>query len=161
MVETVQYIRPFIDVTLSTFREFVGCDVTPRHPHYLDIENMDEWDISSIIGLSGTIKGAVIISMKTGLALKFTDLLVGTMHKELDTDVVDAVGEIVNIIAGNCKPKVPNGDQIVISIPTVVKGKEHSIAWPSRHARILCIPFKAFDNDIFNLLVAIEVEDNA
>lgn len=158
MDETVQYIRPFVDVTLSTFKEFVGCDVTPRHPHFLLIDNMDEWNITSIIGLSGAIRGAVIISMKTDLALKFTDLLVGTKHTEIDSDVVDAIGEIVNIIAGNCKPMMPDGNRIIISIPTVIKGKAHSVAQLSKKARVLCIPFKAFDNDIFNILVAIEVE---
>jgi len=53
---------------------------------------------------------------------------------------------------------VPNGDKIVISIPTIIKGKEHSIAWPSKQTRILCIPNKAFENDIFHLMVAIELD---
>jgi chemotaxis protein CheX len=97
--------------------------------------------------------------MKSELALKLTDLLTGTEHSEIDADVIDAIGEINNIIAGNIKPKVPNGEKIVISIPTIIKGKEHSIAWPSKQTRILCIPHKAFDNDIFHLMVAIELEN--
>jgi chemotaxis protein CheX len=96
--------------------------------------------------------------MKAELAIKLTDLLAGEGHTEIDADVVDAVGEINNIIAGNIKPKVPNGERIVISIPTIIKGKEHSIAWPSTQTRLLCIPHQAFDNDIFHLMVAIELE---
>ena len=160
MLELTNYVEPFVEVTVSTFKEFIGVDVSPRHPHFLDPEKGFEWDISAVIGLSGVVKGAVIVSMKSELAIKLTDLLAGEGHTEIDADVVDAIGEINNIIAGNIKPKVPNGDRIVISIPTIIKGKEHSIAWPSRQTRILCIPHKAFDDDIFHLMVAIELETN-
>ncbi|MDR0324381.1 MAG: chemotaxis protein CheX [Treponema sp.] len=157
-VELTNYVEPFVEVTVNTFKEFVGADVGPRHPHFLDPEKEFEWDVSAVIGLSGIVKGAIIISMKKELAVKITDLLAGPGHKEIDADVVDAIGEINNIIAGNIKPKVPNGEKIVISIPTIIKGKEHSIAWPSKQTRILCIPHKVFDDDIFHLMVAIELE---
>ena len=157
--ELQNYVEPFVEVTINTFKEFVGIDVSPRHPHFLDSEKDFGWDISAIIGLSGIIKGAVIISMKRELALKVTNLLTGENHTEIDVDVIDAIGEINNIISGNIKPKVPNGDRIVISIPTIIKGKEHSIAWPSKQTRILCIPHKTFESDIFHLMVAIESEN--
>jgi chemotaxis protein CheX len=159
MFELSDYVEPFVEVTVATFREFVGVEVSPRHPHFLDPDKEFDWDISAIIGLSGMVKGAIIISMKTELAVKLTDLLAGPGHTKIDADVVDAIGEINNIIAGNIKPKVPNGEKIVISIPTIVKGKEHSVTWPSKMTRILCIPHKAFDDDIFHLMVAIELEE--
>jgi len=159
-VELQNYVEPFVEVTVNTFKEFVGIDIAPKHPHFLDAEQSFEWDISAVIGLSGVVKGAVIVSMKAELAIKLTDLLAGEGHEEIDADVVDAIGEINNIIAGNIKPRVPNGDKIVISIPTIIKGKEHSIAWPSKQTRILCIPHKAFENDIFHLMVAIELESS-
>ncbi|MDR0444287.1 MAG: chemotaxis protein CheX [Treponema sp.] len=161
MEQLTDYVEPFVEVTINTFTEFVGVEVSPRHPHFLDPDKEFEWDISAVIGLSGVVRGAVIVSMKADLAIKLTDILTGSAHTEIDADVVDAVGEINNIIAGNIKPKVPNGDKIVISIPTIIKGKEHSIAWPSKQTRILCIPHKAFENDIFHLLVAIELENDA
>jgi chemotaxis protein CheX len=159
-VELQNYVEPFVEVTVNTFKEFVGVEVSPRHPHFLDPDKAFEWDISAVIGLSGVVKGAVIVSMKDDLAIKLTDLLTGTEHSSLDADVIDAIGEVNNIIAGNIKPKVPNGDRIVISIPTIIRGKEHSIAWPSKQTRILCIPHKAFENDIFHLMVAIELEQD-
>jgi len=159
MFELQNYVEAFVEVTISTFKEFVGVDVSPRHPHFLDSDQEFEWDISAVIGLSGMVKGAIIVSMNAELAIKLTDLLAGPGHSKIDNDVVDAVGEINNIIAGNIKPKIPNGEKIVISIPTIIKGKDHSIAWPTRATRILCIPHKAFENDIFHLMVAIELED--
>jgi len=159
ILELQNYAETFVEVTVNTLKEFVGVDVSPRHPHFLDPDKGFDWDISAVIGLSGAVKGAVIVSMKEELATKLTDILTGTKHTEMDSDVLDAVGEINNIIAGNIKPKIPNGEKIVISIPTIIKGKEHSIAWPSKQTRILCIPHKAFDNDIFHLMVAIELDE--
>ncbi|MCL2411915.1 MAG: chemotaxis protein CheX [Treponema sp.] len=159
MTEDLQsYVEPFVEVTVNTFKEFVGIDTSPTHPHFLDTDKYFEWDVSAVIGLSGVIKGAVIISMKADLARRITTLLTGDTHTEIDADVIDAIGEINNIISGNIKPKVPNGDNIVISIPTIIRGKEHSIAWPSKQTRILCIPHKVFENDIFHLMVAIEMD---
>jgi len=158
-LDLVNYVEPFVEVTVETFREFCNLEVSPRNPHFLDTDKGFDWDISAVIGLSGMVKGAVIISMKAELAIKLTDILAGPGHTNIDGDVVDAIGEINNIIAGNIKPKIPNGDKIVISIPTIVKGKEHSIAWPSKATKILCIPHKAFENDIFHLMIAIETQD--
>jgi chemotaxis protein CheX len=162
IVELQNYVEPFVEVTINTFKEVADVDVSPRHPHFLDPDKAFEWDISAVIGLSGAVKGAIIISMKAELAIKLTDCFTAKAgldieHTEIDEDVIDAIGEINNIIAGNIKPKVPNGEKIVISIPTIIKGKEHSIAWPGKQTRILCIPHKAFDNDIFHLMVAIEL----
>jgi chemotaxis protein CheX len=157
-LELNSYVEPFVEVTVNTFKEFCGLDASPRHPHFLDPDKSMDWDISAVIGLSGAVKGAVIVSMKAELAIKLTDILAGEGHTEIDADVVDAIGEINNIIAGNIKPKVPNGDKIVISIPTIIKGKEHTIAWPSKQTRILCIPHKVYEDDIFHLMVAIELE---
>jgi len=159
IVELTNYVEAFVEVTVNTFQEFIGVEVSPKQPHFLDPEKGFDWDISAVIGLSGAVRGAVIVSMKYELALKLTDMLTGSKHAEVDSDVIDAVGEINNIIAGNIKPKVPNGEKIVISIPTIIKGKEHSIAWPSKQTRILCIPHKIFDADIFHLMVAIELEN--
>jgi chemotaxis protein CheX len=158
-MELIDYIEPFVEVTIATFKDFVGVEVSPKHPHYLETDKEYDWDISSVIGLSGSVRGAVIISMKADLAMKLTDTIIGTTHTEIDADVTDVVGEIVNIIAGNIKPKVPNGDKIVISIPTVIKGKKISFVWPSKQTRILCIPHKVYKDDFFHLLVAIDMDN--
>jgi chemotaxis protein CheX len=149
------YVKPFVNSTLNTFKTFVGFELTAGHPHFSGRKLEFEQDISAVIGLSGDVRGAVVISMKREFAIKIADTLVGTAHTELDDDIVDAIGEIVNIIAGNIKQYVPGGEQIVISLPTVVKGREHSFAWPGKHARILCISFK-HEDETFHLLADME-----
>jgi len=154
-----QYVKPFVNATLNTFKSFVGFELAAGNPHFSGRSLGFDQDISAVIGLSGDIRGAVVISMKKSFAIKLADTLVGIAHTDMDDDIVDAIGEIVNIIAGNIKNEVPGGEKIVISLPTVIKGKEHSFAWPGKQSRILCIAFK-HENDSFHLLVDMEkVED--
>jgi chemotaxis protein CheX len=149
------YVKPFVTTTLNTFKNLVGFELVAGHPHFSGRTLEFEQDISAVIGLSGDIRGAVVMSMKKSFAIKIADTLVGTTHTEIDDDVVDAIGEIVNIIAGNVKNEVTGGEKIVISLPTVVKGENLTIAWPGNHARILCISFK-HEDDCFYVLVDME-----
>jgi chemotaxis protein CheX len=151
-----QYIQPFIDVTKNTFKEFVGTEVNVGRPFFQQKEAANEWDISAVIGLSGEARGAVVIGMKAALAIKLTDILTNTKHSSTDDEVVDAIGEIVNIIAGNVKKELEEAFRLVISLPTIIEGKGHQIKWPHDQARIICIPFTIFDSETFVLSVAIE-----
>jgi chemotaxis protein CheX len=151
-----QYIQPFINVCVNVFREFLGSELKAGRPYFSEKNAVNEWDISAVIGLTGEARGAVVVSMKHELAMKLTDTLTGSKHTHLDDEVVDAIGEIVNIIAGNAKKELEETFRLVISLPTIIEGKEHSIKWPNSQARIMCIPFDIFETDIFNLSVAIE-----
>ena len=151
-----QYIQPFINVTKNTFKEFVKAELTVGRPFFQQKEGANEWDISAVIGLSGEAKGAVVIGMKASLAIKLTDMLTNTKHSSIDAEVIDAIGEIVNIIAGNVKKELEEAFRLVISLPTIVEGKGHQVKWPTDQARIICIPFTIFETETFVLSVAIE-----
>jgi chemotaxis protein CheX len=151
-----QYIRPFIDVCENVFKEFLGAELKVARPYFTETSAVNDWDISAVIGLTGEARGAVVISMKKELAMKITQKLTGQKHTDLDADVVDAIGEIVNIIAGNAKKGLEESFRLVISLPTIVEGREHNVKWPNSQARVMCIPFDIFENDAFTLSVAIE-----
>jgi chemotaxis protein CheX len=151
-----KYIQPFIDVCTKVFRDFVGAELTAERPYFTGPHTIAEWDISAVIGLTGEARGAVVISMKKNLAVRLTDMLTGTKHQSLDMEVVDAIGEIVNIIAGNVKKELEEDFRLVISLPTIVEGKNHKIQWLHAQTRIMCIPFIIFNMESFHLLVAID-----
>jgi chemotaxis protein CheX len=152
-----QYIQPFIDVCSHTFQEFCKTSVTPRRAFFEEKDNYESvWDISGIIGLTGEAHGAVAISLKENTALKITKILTGKEHTAIDAQVADAVGEIVNIIAGNVKKNLEEMFRLKMSIPTVVKGKSHQVVWPIDTTRIICVPFDIFNLQTFCLSVAID-----
>jgi chemotaxis protein CheX len=156
-----KYIQPFIDVCKNVFKEFLGADLAVDRPYFSEQSALSDCDISAIIGLTGEARGAVVISMKKALVLRLTDILTGTPHSEINDDAVDAIGEIVNIIAGNAKRGLEEAFRLVISLPTIIQGKGHSVKWPQAQARIICIPCTVFEKEVFTLSVAIEAVKGA
>lgn len=150
----VKYINPFVSATQKVFETFLQCPAVPGKPFLYD-RNAEggSWDISGIIGLAGEILGVVVISFPKILALKLVSGLEGKEIKIMDDTVVDMVGEIVNIIAGNAKRDLEE-HQIAISLPTVVRGQRHSFPGLSG-TPLVAIPFKSEKGD-FLLLVSMK-----
>ena len=144
----VKYINPFITATQNVFQEFVGISLTPGKPSiYIPQEDANKFDVSGIIGLAGEVVGVVVISLPKIPALKVTSKLVGKEVKIFDDFVTDAVGEIVNIIAGNVKKDMEEF-KIVISLPSIVKGNGHTLSWISG-VPVIKIPFASEYGDFF------------
>ena len=152
-----QFIQPFIDGTIEVFRDLCNTETKAGRAFFVSKDEFETiWDISGIIGLSGEANGAVAISIKEETAFKLTSLLTGKEYTTIDREVTDMLGEVVNIIAGNVKNVFEKKHRIKISMPSIIKGKAHSIVWPSEKARIICIPFTIFDDNELCLSVAME-----
>ena len=151
-----QYIQPFIKVCNTVFKKFIGEELQPGRPYFSDTNAVNEWDVSAVIGFSGEARGAVVISLKQDLAIRLTGILTNEKHEEVDSYVVDAVGEIVNIIAGNVKRELDEEFRLMISLPTIIQGKDLTVKWSQFQTRVICIPFTIFGKDIFCLMVAME-----
>jgi chemotaxis protein CheX len=78
-------------------------------------------DIIGVIGLSGSAQGMVALRFPDKSALAIIGQMVGTKFDEVDSAIVDGVGELVNMVAGSAKAKF-RGHSISISLPTVVRG---------------------------------------
>ncbi|GHV41668.1 hypothetical protein AGMMS49546_18070 [Spirochaetia bacterium] len=155
-----KYAELFVDVCKSVFKNLGKVDIEAGRPYISDKDAITEWDISAIIGLAGETQGAVVISMKKGLALRVVEQFSGELHTELNDDVVDVIGEIVNVIAGNAKQRLENDFALIISLPTIVRGDSFSLSWNGAHPRIICIPFTIFEGENFILSVTMNVKEN-
>ena len=91
----------------------------------------------------------------TGKILKVNLTKGRTEIEKLDEDVMDAVGEIANMISGQARQKLENiGRNFEAAIPTVVMGKGHSISHIT-DKRIVAMPFHT-DNGEFTIEVCFE-----
>ena len=149
-----QYIQPFVQVTATVFKSMLQYDLVPDRAYFAEKESFLNWDLSGVIALTGGVKGLVAMSMKYPTAQKITTRLTG-LDSASKADLSDAVGELVNIIAWNVKKSLENMFDIIISLPTVVSGKAHMIVIPSDRIRLLCIPFKIFEDEIICLSINI------
>ncbi len=92
-----------------------------------------------MIGLSGKAQGTVVLGLSREAALSAAEALLQERPAEINGDVTDAVGELVNIIAGSAKAKLEHL-QLSVSLPTVITGKNHCVEFPTKVTPI-CIPF--------------------
>jgi chemotaxis protein CheX len=104
----VKYINPFITAVKKLFNTMIEVPFKLGKPS-LKKGNVPEYEISSIIGLSGTVTGCVVINLSKEIALQLVSALIGDEVTELDDDCTDAIGEIANMIAGNAKTDFPIG----------------------------------------------------
>ncbi len=126
-----EYINLFIESTLSVFKTMIGIE-PKKNNIYIKQGDEPSFDISGVIGLAGQATGSVVISLPEDLALEVVSKFLGEEKKTVDDDVVDAVGEFINMIAGSTKKVFSEkGLKFKISIPNVIVGKGHKINRPS------------------------------
>ncbi|NNM53867.1 MAG: chemotaxis protein CheX [Spirochaetales bacterium] len=150
----IRYITPFIEATQNAFLELLGSKPEALTPFLVRREEVLDWDISGVIGIAGEARGVVVLSFPRGLAQEITTILTGQMKTSVDDDVIDTVGELVNIIAGNAKRGLEEF-KLMISLPSIVQGDSHQIGWPSGSVPIVGIPFTTPQGH-FNLSVGLE-----
>ena len=134
-----EYINPFITSLNRTFLTMLECEVR-RGKITLKSDNAPWHDVSGIVGLSGRAIGTVVISLSQSVALKAASVMLMHEKSEIDDEVVDAVGELANMVAGGAKSEFEEY-QLMASLPNVITGRNHEVRFPSNVAPI-CVPFE-------------------
>ena len=82
-----------------------------------------ETDISGFVSFMGKYHGTIGIFCSKEFALKIASSMLMEEMTEVTTDVIDTVGEISNMIAGNVKTKITeNYGEMELSVPIVMLG---------------------------------------
>ena len=135
-----EYINPFLDASMNLFREFLRFEIK-NNPPYINHDSQDLHEISAIIGLTGDIIGAVVLSFTRETAIAMASRFSGKTYVAMTNEVIDCVGEMVNIIAGNAKKDLGEF-RVEISLPGVITGAKYKINWP-QGVPIITIPFES------------------
>ncbi len=122
----VSFVNPFIQATVEAFSTMLDIELKIGVPK-LPKNATHTCDISGVIGLSGEAKGMISLSFPKDIALVVASKLREEEVNEVNKELIDAIGELVNIVAGYSKQFLTNF-KIQISLPNVVIGKDHKIA---------------------------------
>ncbi len=148
-----QYINPFLVASMGLFREYLGVSCTAGQP-FLNKEPARLPEVSGIIGLAGDTVGAVVLSFERDTAIRMVSKLSNKPYAALGSEVIDGVGELVNIIAGNAKRDLTDF-RLAISLPGVIIGDHYRINWPQGVA-VITIPF---ESDLGHFSVSVSLKD--
>lgn len=118
-------IMPFIKSTTNVFQTMFQMAVEVGAPKVRAAE-APSFDVSAIIGMSGDVEGAVVLSFSMDTARRIVAVFTGADAELAQDDLADAVGEIVNMIAGGAKAQFKE-KSISISCPSVVVGSKHIV----------------------------------
>ncbi len=131
------YVTPFMksveNIFLNTLHVSLRC-----HTPVLLTRMETKYDVSGIISFSGEVTGLSVISLGEETASKLVTLYAGMEIKPGDADFADALGELLNVIAGHAKSQFAK-KQVILGCPSVVLGKRHQILRP-KDAPVIEIP---------------------
>jgi chemotaxis protein CheX len=124
----VRFINPFITSSRQVFDMMIHLPLKIDKPS-LRTHGAPHYAVSAAIGIGGAMKGCVVLGFSQQIALALASGLMQKPHTALDSDCVDALGEIVNMIAGSAKKMLPGGLS-TLSVPNVILGS-HQIQYPA------------------------------
>ena len=151
-----EIITPFVESVQELCTTMLGCENLERGKIGIVGSQNDETELTAIIGMSGPDRATIALTFPEKTALKMVSSFMGMEMTEMDDDVADAVAEIVNIISGGAKSRLPSSDgqTFELGLPTVVQGKNYLIQSPP-DAAWLDIPFSS-DVGAFHIQVSFE-----
>lgn len=124
------YITPFVKSIQNVFSMMLQLPVTVNEPQ-IKQGTTPSHDVSGIIGMSGDVVGTIILSFRRESAESIVALFCGEKLQCGTPDFADAVGELVNMVSGGAKALFTDTNDVSISCPSVVVGKDHGVALPS------------------------------
>jgi CheY-specific phosphatase CheX len=117
----------------STYAEVtvrIVCDLFDTMLQYETRESDEDYvgqndGVTSAIFFAGAWRGAVVVECSEQQACFFSARLMGIPQPaQMDDDVRDAMGELVNMIGGNLKSVLPPG--VSLSMPSVLEGAAYA-----------------------------------
>jgi chemotaxis protein CheX len=109
----------------------------------IDLVDLIPPGLSAVIGFGGKISGFVAIHLSPTSACTLASNLLGMHFDEMDEIVADAMGEMVNMLAGGLKKYASqNEDLFKISVPSIVYGMDYS-THSTKHAEHMTLGIQA------------------
>lgn len=112
-----------------------------------------EHAVSVIMGWSGDLHGTLSLTLTDAAARAWTKALIEHDSGEVDQTVIDAVGELGNMVVGGTKRRMCDFN-LTMSLPTVVRAGSNSMEFPSSTTALRMVyDYNATDMTILVALV--------
>lgn len=126
----VEYINPFIKASKEVMKMTMGIELKIGKPSVRKTPfPLDE--VVLVVGVTGEIKGQVIISTSQDVAKQIASkMMMGMPVDELNDMAKSAISELGNMIMGNTATLIANqGLSVDITPPTLMIGKDISLSF--------------------------------
>lgn len=151
----VEYINPFIEASQQVFQMMTG--IKPiLGKVYLKNSPYESAAIAVIVGLTGKIRGQVIITLNIDTAKFVVSCMMGGMPVETMDEIANsAISELGNMIMGNTATLLAaKGIGIEITPPSLLTGERIRIS--SAGMQTICVPLELAEDKKVDLDISIE-----
>jgi chemotaxis protein CheX len=136
----VSFVNAYVSAVQNVFRTMIGIEVSIGKPS-LKHEALTVADITGVMGFGGDKKGTFCISLSKESAVFIYKTMIGDEADDINADVVDAMGELTNIISGQTRVEIEKlGHKLNATLPTVIKGQNVEIAFITK-VPVVTVPF--------------------
>lgn len=127
----IKYINPFVESVSDLFESMLSSEAKMEKVIKSDpVVNRNE--LIGLIGLSGPIRGTVALILPDKTAFAIIGRMTGETYETVDGDMIDAIAELVNIVAGGAKARLADGSApLTLSIPNVIRSMGSTVLTPS------------------------------
>lgn len=117
----VSYVR---SSTRDVFTTMLGLEVADGQPFIQEEAPAPSDGVLALIGLAGRWAGSGTFSCTAPMAMRLASQLLMQPYDAINEEVLDAVGEITNMVLGNVKTALEEElGPMGLSIPTVIYGR--------------------------------------
>lgn len=110
--------------TTEVFSTMLSMEIEPKPEHLDQTPPMISDGVMALVGLAGTYTGAGVITCNARFSIQVCNNLLMAEETSVNEDVLDAMGELANMVVGNFKTMIENDvGPIGLSIPTVIYGR--------------------------------------
>lgn len=147
------YINPFLVAATKVLKDMMMLDAKIGKP-YLNELKFDDSSVLIMLGVTGAMKGKVILDFKHAVALDIASKMCMMPLTEMSEIAQSAVCELCNMILGNAATVFSTkGIAIDITPPTVCQG---TVSFSSAPATNICIPVIYEENKSIEINVSIK-----
>ena len=152
---SADHINPFLMAAKKVFQDMCFVELSIQKPKLQEAKfGPDAWVI--IIGVTGEMRGQVLIAMTNENACNIASKMCMMEVKEMDEFACSALSELGNMIMGNAATVFSaNGIGIDITPPSLTHG---TMSFTNNYTKNLCVPM-TFDGREIELFLALRQED--
>ncbi len=134
------YTNPFIIGAKHVFKTMLDIDLDDQAP-FSRGDRKTTADVTGVMGFTGDRRGTMSFSMSVSCARMIYARLMCENFSEISPEIIDAVGELTNIISGQARKELEKESlHLIAHVPMVFVGKNIEISFISR-GTLTTIPF--------------------
>ena len=134
------FVNAHLVAVQNVFKTMLSTDIVMGKPT-LKANKLTSADVTGVIGFAGDKKGTFSLAFTRETAIFVYKTMVGEDAASVTAEVVDAIGEITNIISGQTRVEIEKlGYKLSAALPTVIVGSNVEVNFITK-VPVIALPF--------------------